>query len=328
MVFPAAEITDQVRPGEDRSVAVAACSVSHHYDEHQALAGVDFTVKRGEIFGLLGPNGGGKTTLFRLMATLLPVQNGSIQLLGLDVSRQAAAIRRHIGVTFQSPSVDPKLTVGENLRYQSHLYGLAGRAATSRIDDLVQQLGLADRVRQRVEELSGGLKRRVEIAKSLLHRPSLLLLDEPSTGLDPGARLDLWEYLGRLRRDQQMTILVTTHLLDEAERCGRLAILDRGRLVALGTPEVLRRSVGGDCLTIRASDPDGLLRRISAQFSVLPRRMGAEIRIEHDAGHELLRDLVIAFPGEILAVSLAKPTLEDVFIARTGHRFWEGSVEE
>lgn len=307
--------------------AVVVRDASFRYGNREALAGVEFVVERGEIFGLLGPNGGGKTTLFRLLATLLPIQSGEVTLLGYDVASQSQMVRRRIGVTFQSPSIDGKLTVGENLRHQAHLYGLLGREASRRIDELVGQLGLADRVNQLAGSLSGGLKRRVEIAKSLLHRPELLLLDEPSTGLDPGARHDLWAYLTQLREMRHVTVLVTTHLMDEAERCDRLAILDRGRFVALGTPEELRRSVGGDCLTIQSANPGELAQRITAQFGVSSRRVGDALRIEREAGHELLRDLVAAFPSEITAISLAKPTLEDVFIARTGHRFWDAEGE-
>lgn len=307
--------------------AVVVRDVGFRYGAREALVGVGFSVERGEIFALLGPNGGGKTTLFRLLATLLPMQAGEVRLLGCDVASQAQAVRRRIGVTFQSPSVDGKLTVAENLRHQAHLYGLFGREVAARIEELVGQLGLADRLRQTVGSLSGGLKRRVEIAKSLLHRPGLLLLDEPSTGLDPGARHDLWAYLTRLREERGVTVLVTTHLMDEAERCDRLGILDRGRLVVLGTPDELRLSVGGDCLTIQSGDPSGLAERIASRFGVTPLRIGDTLRIERESGHELLRDLVAAFPAEITAVSLAKPTLEDVFIARTGHRFWEEKEE-
>ena len=318
---------DDETPVALNGLAVEVRDVGFRYGDREALTGVGFLVEHGQIFGLLGPNGGGKTTLFRLMATLLPMQSGEVMLLGCDVASQAQAVRRRIGVTFQSPSVDGKLTVAENLRHQAHLYGLFGREAALRIDELVGQLGLADRVRQTVGSLSGGLKRRVEIAKSLLHRPGLLLLDEPSTGLDPGARHDLWAYLTRLREERCVTILVTTHLMDEAERCDRLGILDRGRLVALGTPDELRQSVGGDCLTIQSDDPSELAERIASRFGVAPVRIGDSLRIEREAGHELLRDLVAAFPAEITAVSLAKPTLEDVFIARTGHRFWEMKEE-
>lgn len=323
------QLTSEIgEPADGGSAAVVVRDLVYHYGSHQALNGVSFTVSDGEIYGLLGPNGGGKTTLFRLMATLLSVQAGSVRLLGFDVATQQAAVRSRIGVTFQSPSVDGKLTVGENLWHQAHLYGLAGRTARERIASLVEPLGLSDRIGQRVDALSGGLKRRVEIAKSLLHQPQLLLLDEPSTGLDPGARHDLWEYLGRLGREQQVTILVTTHLMEEAERCDRLGILHQGQLVAEGTPEELRTSVGGDCLTIRSAHPDELSSRISDRFGMVPKRFDRDLRIEHEAGHELLRDLVAAFPEEISAVSLSKPTLEDVFIARTGHRFWDATEPE
>lgn len=305
------------------SAAVRVCGLHHRYGDREALCGIDFSVATAQIFGLLGPNGGGKSTLFRLLATLLPIQAGSIELLDLDVATHAASVRQLIGVTFQSPSVDGKLTVAENLRYQANLYGLSGRAAATRIDEMLGRLGLADRSRDRVDTLSGGLKRRVEVAKSLLHRPRILLLDEPSTGLDPGARHDLWQYLIRLRHDEGTTILVTTHLMEEAERCDRLGILDRGHIVAMGTPDELRLSVGGDCLTIQSKQPAALADQIASQFQITARRIGDALRIEHEAGHELLRDIVAAFPGEITAISLAKPTLEDVFIVRTGHRFWE-----
>ena len=310
---------------DDRS-AVAICDVGHHYGDRQALAGVSFSVQPGEIFGLLGPNGGGKSTLFRLMATLLPVQSGKVEILGCDVQAHQAAVRSRIGVTFQSPSLDGKLTVRENLRHQAHLYGLYGSRARLRISELTDRFGLAGHFLQRVDTLSGGLKRRVEIAKSLLHAPSLLLLDEPSTGLDPGARRVLWSLLQELRDEQQVTILVTTHLMDEAERCGRVAILDRGRLVTIGAPETLRQTVGGDCLRILAPKPEDLARRIVDQFGLASSLVDQELRIEHPAGHEVLRDLVVAFP-EITSIVLSKPTLEDVFIARTGHRFEEEDSE-
>lgn len=289
-----------------------------------ALENVSFDVAPGEIFGLLGPNGGGKTTLFRILSTTLPVQEGAARVMQHDVASRPDAVRSVIGVTFQSPSLDPKLTVSENLTYQGHLYGLTGTTLKERSADLVQKLGLADRTRDIAETLSGGLKRRVEIAKSLLHEPQVLLLDEPSTGLDPGARHDLWRYLNRLREEAGVTILVTTHLMEEAERCDRLGILDRGKLVALGTPGELQASVGGDCVTIepveKASD---LPQRLQERFGVDVQSFSGILRIEREAGHELVRDVVAAFPEDIKAVSFGKPTLEDVFIQRTGHRFWD-----
>ncbi|HEX6987694.1 MAG TPA: ABC transporter ATP-binding protein, partial [Planctomycetaceae bacterium] len=245
--------------------AVAVENVGFRYGDRRALAGVSFDVRPGEIFGLLGPNGGGKTTLFRLLCTLLPFQEGKASVAGFDVATEPSGVRRSIGVTFQSPSLDGKLTVGENLRAHGQLYGLFGGELRERVARLAGRLGISDRMRDKAETLSGGLKRRAEIAKGLLHDPTVLLLDEPSTGLDPGARHDLWRLLAELR-DAGMTVLVTTHLMEEADRCDRLAILNRGEVVALGTPDELRASVGGDCLTIRGSRPEWLAERIGEAF--------------------------------------------------------------
>jgi ABC-2 type transport system ATP-binding protein len=308
------------------TAAISIAGLSHRYGNLKALGDVTFDVGRGEVFGLLGPNGGGKTTLFRILGTLLPVQEGRVHLLDIDVAREPSRIRQTIGVTFQSPSLDRKLTVRENLVTQGHLYGLSGRTLTERIETLLARLGLTDRARDRVESLSGGLARRVEIAKGLLHDPRVLLLDEPSTGLDPGARLDLWRYLHLLRDEAGVTVLVTTHLMEEAERCDRLAILDRGRLVALGSPSELRESIGGDCLAINTANPEDLARRITQRFAVAPRLIGPQLRIETSSGHELLGRLVETFGAEIASIALGKPTLEDVFIQRTGHKFWDDST--
>jgi ABC-2 type transport system ATP-binding protein len=313
--------------------AIEVRGLCHRYGERRALDGVEFAVESGTIFGLLGPNGGGKTTLFRILSTLLPIQTGSADVLGFDLARRPNEIRRRIGVTFQSPSIDPKLTVGENLKHQGHLYGLSGRILGQRIDLLSGKLGLKERLSDRAETLSGGLKRRVEIAKGLLHRPQALLLDEPSTGLDPGARHDLWRYLRGLKEEEGVTVLVTTHLMEEAERCDRLGILDQGRLVALDTPHALRATLGGDYVTVHCDSPDVLGERIRERFGVTPQRIGGALRIGgvvptgKGRGHEFVRDLVEAFPDEVETVSLGKPTLEDVFIERTGHRFWDEEAE-
>lgn len=304
--------------------AITVEGLTHRYGDQRALNDVNFAVRTQEIFGLLGPNGGGKTTLFRVLSTLLPLQEGRADVLGCDVRTQPESVRFLIGVTFQSPSLDPKLTVRENLVHQAHLYGLSGRDMRARIGRQLQRLGLTDRANDRTESLSGGLKRRVEIAKGLLHDPQLLLLDEPSTGLDPGARHDLWQYLRQLRDESGVTVLVTTHLMEEAERCDRLGILNAGELVALGTPAELRASVGGDCLTIHCENPETLAGEIQKRFGVTAQRIDDFLRIERDRGHELLREIVDACGEQVTSVSLGKPTLEDVFIQRTGHRFWEG----
>ncbi|MBA4018853.1 MAG: ABC transporter ATP-binding protein [Pirellula sp.] len=301
--------------------AVEIAQVTHRYGTRTALDGVEFTVASGEIFALLGPNGGGKTTLFRLLSTLIPLQAGAIRLLGFDVARDTHAARRSMGVVFQAPSLDKKLTVTENLIHQGHLYGLSGHALRERVDEMLARLRLSDRRDDRVETLSGGLRRRVELAKGMLHEPRVLVLDEPSTGLDPGARSDLWEYLRLIRKEQGVTILLTTHLLEEAEKADRLAILDRGKLVALDTPDNLRATVGGDTLSLESDEPEALVAGIRERFGWEARRFDDVVRLEQPEGHRLVAQLVEAFPGRIKAITLGKPTLEDVFIARTGHRF-------
>jgi ABC-2 type transport system ATP-binding protein len=307
--------------------AVETTGLEHRYGERRALAGLSLTIDRGEIFVFLGPNGGGKTTLFRLLSTLIPIQQGEARILGFDLRRQAQAVRERIGVVFQAPSLDKKLSVAENLMHQGHLYGLTGRGLQSRQDEMLARLGLGDRRRDRVETLSGGLRRRVELAKGMLHRPRLLLLDEPSTGLDPGARSDLWDYLQQVRRDEGVTIVLTTHLLEEADKADRIAILSEGALVALDTPDALKATVGGDSITIQTEEPDSLAAAISERFGCPASVLDGAVRLEQRDGHEWIARLVEAFPGRIDAITLGKPTLEDVFIDRTGHRFWREREE-
>jgi ABC-2 type transport system ATP-binding protein len=305
------------------SPAIDVSRVEYHYDRRRALDDLSLSVAQGEIFAFLGPNGGGKTTLFRLLSTLIPLQGGEVTILSYDLRRQIAAIRSAIGVVFQAPSLDKKLTVRENIRCQGHLYGLAGALLREREAEMLDRLGLAERAAERVETLSGGLRRRVELAKGLIHRPRLLLLDEPSTGLDPGARSDLWTYLRTLCDEHGVTVVLTTHLLEEADKADRIAILHEGRLVALDAPDALRSTVGGDSITIRSSDPARLAAAIAERFGCEPRILDGSLRLEQPEGHQWIARLVEAFPGQIESVAFGKPTLEDVFIARTGHRFWQ-----
>jgi ABC-2 type transport system ATP-binding protein len=294
----------------------------HSYGERVALDGVSFEVAEGEVFGVLGPNGGGKTTMFRILSTLLPVAPGHVEIAGVDAGRDLASVRRAIGVVFQSPSLDVKLTVRENLVCHGHLYGYSGAELERRIDAGLGALSLTDRRNDYVETLSGGLKRRVELAKGLLSEPRILILDEPSTGLDPGARRDLWDYVLGLRRERGTTILVTTHLMDEAERCDRLAILDRGRIVAIDTADALRHRIGGDVLTIRSSDAEALRGRIEARWGIAATCIDGSVRIEHPNARGLLREIYEAFPDDVESIQLARPTLEDVFVHETGHQLW------
>ena len=303
--------------------AIRTAQLVHHYGTRRALAGLDLEIATGELFAVLGPNGGGKTTLFRLLSTLIPIQQGTVEILGFDAARQANDVRRQLGVVFQAPSLDKKLTVRENLRLHGPLVGLWGAALRAAEGELLERLRLTDRSDDLVETLSGGLRRRVELAKGLLHRPPVLLLDEPSTGLDPGARADLWQYLHELRAAHGTTIVVTTHLLEEADRVDRLAILHRGELVALDTPDRLRNTVGGDSITIETSAAEQLIADIQARLGRTASLVDGRVRLEEPDGHRLVPQLMEALPGRIQSVTLGRPTLEDVFIARTGHRLFQ-----
>ena len=293
-------------------------NLTHRYGSRLALSNVSFEVKTGEIFGLLGPNGGGKSTLFRILSTMMVPSEGRAEVAGHDVAREPAAVRRSIGVVFQTQSLDKALTVAENLRSQGHLYGLSGPKLRDRMEQVMNRLGLADRRDDIVETLSGGLKRRVEIAKGLLHRPVVLLMDEASTGLDPGARRELWQYVEELRGQEGVTILLTTHILDEADRCDRLALLHQGHVVAEGTPAHLRSRIGGDVVVLEAADAPALGRQIETRFALEPTVMDGVVRVEISNGHRFITEVVEAFPGAIQSVGLHKPTLEDVFVRETG----------
>jgi ABC-2 type transport system ATP-binding protein len=306
----------------DASAIISVENLIHRYETRTALDGVSFQVRPAELFGLLGPNGSGKTTLFRILSTLMVPTAGRAVIREFDVAKEPASVRRQIGVVFQAQSVDPKLTAYENLWHQGHLYGLRGSGLKSRIKEILSRVGLADRAKEYVETFSGGMQRRIELAKGLLHHPSVLLLDEPTTGLDPGARRDLWQYLQILRDEERVSVIVTTHLMEEAERCDRLAILNEGKLVALGTPAELKKEIGGDVILLDARDPESLARRIQLKFNVEASVMEGQVRLEMENGHRFIAEVVEAFPGEIQAVSVSKPSLEDVFIHRTGHRFW------
>ncbi len=304
---------------------IALHALTHDYGTRVALDHLSFAVHPAEIFGLLGPNGSGKTTLFRILSTLMVPSGGDARIQGFDVAREPNRVRQQIGIVFQARSLDIKLTVEENLRHAGHLYGLSGKHLTARIADVLARVALSDRAKDYVETLSGGMQRRVELAKGLIHSPSVLLLDEPSTGLDPGARRDLWQYLRTLRDEDGVTVLVTTHLMEEAEHCDRLAILSEGKLVALGSPAELKSAIGGDVVLFETKSEhaaQSLAARMAGRFGIEPVVMGATVRLEREGGHRFLTEAVEAFPGEIESVSVSKPSLEDVFIQRTGHRFW------
>ena len=312
------------------SNAIVARDLVKSYGDRRALDGISLEVRRGELFCLLGPNGGGKSTLFRILATLSLPDAGTADIGGHDVVTEAHAVRSRLGVVFQSPSLDGKLTILENLRCGGALYGLKGSELESRIAEAAKALNLTDRMGDIVETLSGGLQRRAEIAKCLLIRPEVLLLDEPSTGLDPGARIDLWAALESLRAEHGVTALCTTHLMEEAARADRVGIVSNGRLVALGTPSELTSAIGGDVISLgvaKLTGADHLAEKITAQTGIPATVVEGEVRLEHHEPYALAARIATAFPTEITSLRIARPTLEDVFIARTGHLFADQNVE-
>ncbi len=317
---------------EAPAVDVSGCSFS--YGKTRALDDVSFQVPHSSIFGLLGPNGSGKTTLFRILSTLLLPDGGAARLFGIDVAKDPIEARRQVGIVFQSQSLDRRLTVEENLTHQGHMHGLWGASLAARIRDLLEKVGLGDRRKDRVDKLSGGLRRRADLAKGLLHSPRLLLLDEPSTGVDPVARLSFWRYLEDLRGSEGVTALLTTHLLEEADSCDRLAILDHGRLIREGSPDELKAEIGGEVVTLASSSPAEVASALADEFAVGDARVsGREVRFEHSEGSMWAARLMDRFGSRIESVKVSRPSLEDVFLRHAGHGFdsegssWNGATQ-
>jgi ABC-2 type transport system ATP-binding protein len=302
-------------------VIIAVEQVSHSYGKQPALKGLSLHSNARDVFGILGPNGGGKSTLFKILSTLLIPNEGQVEVCGFNARKLPHEIRRRIGVVFQSNSLDKQLTVEENLVAQGHLYGLSGVALDQRLRECLGRLGLYDRRRDLVKTLSGGLARRVEIAKALLHRPQVVLMDEPSTGLDPAARRELWTFIDGLRQDHGLTVLLTTHLLDEAERCDRLMLIHQGLRVAEGSPAELKSIIGGEVVEFEPTGaPADLARAVSEAFAVKAVCHDGHVRVETAAAHRLAAEAVERLPGRIRGVHFHQPTLEDVFLLLTGAR--------
>ena len=312
-----------------KEAAIEISGLTYRYGDRTAVQDLHLTVGRGQIFGLLGPNGGGKTTTFNAITTRFRLPAGVVRVAGFDVALDACHVRRRIGVVFQSPALDLKLTVTENLRHHGHLYGLAGKELGDRIERTLRLVGLADRAGELVEQLSGGMRRRVEIAKVLLHEPEILIMDEPTTGLDPAARATIWQHLRQLRNQRGVTILLTTHLFDDAERCDRIAILDRGRLVADGTPDELKAAVGGEVLIVEAEELDDLASRMERDFAELRISIIRDhIRAEHPSVHALVPQLMESYGSLIRSLRIGRPTLADAFYKFTGHEFDDAEAGE
>ena len=288
-----------------------------------AVDHVSFTVEKGEIFGFLGPNGAGKSTTISMLATILTPSGGDATISGFSIRRQRDAVRHSIGMVFQDASLDNRLTAEENLRFHARLYGVPKDDYRRRMEEVLRLVDLWDRKRDIVETFSGGMKRRLEIARGLIHYPDVLFLDEPTIGLDPQTRALLWDYVLKLKHDRAMTIFMTTHYMDEAEYCDRIAIMDRGKIVALDTPANLKRQLGGDIVRIESSQNDALRKELEHKLGTPVRQEGNALQFEVADGAKFLPRLLQEVRTKVEAVELRKPTLDDVFLSLTGRNIRE-----
>ncbi len=313
--------------------AIEVKELVRDFGDFRAVNDISFGVLESEIFGFLGPNGAGKTTTINVLCTLLRPSAGSARVNGYDVSSQQAEVRNSIGLIFQDPSLDEELTAYENLRFHAMMYDIARDDFLRRSDELMAMVDLTDKSRDQVRTFSGGMKRRLEIARGLLHRPRVLFLDEPTLGLDPQTRRHIWQYLHRLREQRDVTMFMTTHYMDEAENCNRIGIIDHGKIVAIDTPAKLKERVGGDLVTLRTSDNEAAGQRLREAHGV-ETRIGPEgqLIVETERGDQFIPKVIETFsngkrPIEVHSVNLRQPTLEDVFIKLTGHAIREEEVD-
>ncbi|MBI5043832.1 MAG: ATP-binding cassette domain-containing protein [Nitrospirae bacterium] len=292
-----------------------------------AVKDVSFNVKRGELFGFLGPNGAGKTTTINILCTLLTPTSGRALLNSFDVVSNPNEVRQSIGLVFQEPSLDEKLTAMENLEFHAMLYNVPKAVRNERIKYMLEMVGLYDRKDDLVNTFSGGMKRRLEIARGLLHYPKILFLDEPTLGLDPQTRSHIWEYIHQLRKKEDITIFLTTHYMGEAENCDRVAIIDYGEIIAIDSPFDLKKEIGGDVITVVAEDRDKAKKTIEMEYNVAVINNDEGLHFEVENGETFLPRFIKKADFKILSISLRRPTLEDVFIRLTGRHIREESAE-
>jgi ABC-2 type transport system ATP-binding protein len=308
--------------------AVEVRQLRKSYGQIEAVRGIDLTVEQGEIFGFLGPNGAGKTTTISILCTLVRKTAGEARIAGVEVDEDPSEIRRRIGLVFQDPSLDDQLTARENLELHGQIYGVPGALRKQRIDELLQVVELTDRASSLVRTFSGGMKRRLEIARGVLHHPQVLFLDEPTLGLDPQTRKHIWEYLHALRKREGITLFMTTHYMDEAEFCDRIAIIDRGVIAALGTPDALKGKVGGDVITVTTEDSKAAATEITERYALTPLVDNGSLRLEVPDGAAFLPRLVRELTVAVKTVALSRPCLDDVFLKLTGHAIREEGASE
>ena len=316
--------------GQHPPVAIDVAGLTKSYGEIEAVRGIDFTVPVGETFGFLGPNGAGKSTTIKILCTLALPTSGSATVAGHDVTRERDAVRRNIGLVFQDTTLDNYLTGAQNLRFHADLYGVPAAAVAPRMRQVMEMVGLWDRRDSLVMTYSGGMQRRLEIARGLLHAPRVLFLDEPTVGLDPQTRTSIWQYINDLRRREAITMFLTTHYMDEAEHCDRIAIIDQGQIVVVDTPEALKASVGRDRVQLHTVDDDAAMIALRDDFDLEVTMSEGAVTFYVTAGETFVPRLFAELSVGISSVSIARPTLDDVFMTYTGRtiRDAEASASE
>ena len=303
-------------------------SLVKRYGKLEAVKGVSFAVREGEIFGFLGPNGAGKTTTINVLCTLLRPTSGSATVNGYDVRKQRNEVRRSIGLVFQDTTLDDYLTAEQNLLFHSYAYGVPRNIRQDRMKELLTLVDLWDRRKSKTRTYSGGMKRRLEIARGLIHHPRVLFLDEPTLGLDPQTRRYIWDYVKDIRRRENLTIFLTTHYMDEAEHCDRIAVIDHGEIVAMDTTDRLKDGVGGDVVTLRTADNDEAVAELTERWSLAPQVQDGLVTFSVPRGEEFLPEFVRGFRSGLLSIGVRRPTLDDVFIKLTGRAIRDEEVDE
>jgi ABC-2 type transport system ATP-binding protein len=308
--------------------AIEVRDLARRFGSVEAVKGVSFDVEETEIFGFLGPNGAGKTTTINMLCTLLRPSAGRATVNGFDVVEERSEVRRSIGLVFQQPTLDEYLSADRNLRFHGYAYALPSEVRERRMTELLEMVELSDRRSGPVRTYSGGMKRRLEIARGLLHHPRVLFLDEPTLGLDPQTRRHIWDYLRSLREREGLTIFLTTHYMDEAEFSSRIAVIDHGQIVALDTPDGLKRAVGGDLVTFSTDDPERGASEVRERYGVEPVTSDGTVRFHVEGGESFLPEFVRSFSQPMTSVALRRPTLDDVFLQLTGHEIRDEEVSD
>ena len=306
------------QPGHGRGTAISVSELAKRYGDIEAVRGIDFEVARGETFGFLGPNGAGKSTTISILCTLIKPTSGKAMVAGHDVVTERDTVRRNIGLVFQDTTLDSYLTAEQNLRFHADLYGVPKAAVGPRMRQVLEMVGLWDRRESLVRTYSGGMQRRLEIARGLLHAPHVLFLDEPTVGLDPQTRSSIWRYINELKQREDITIFLTTHYMDEAEHCDRIAIIDHGKIVAIDTPEALKASVGRDRVQISTADDRAAVAELAERFGIEAAMHEGLVTFSVESGEEFVPRLFAELDVAIRSVSVARPSLDDVFMSYTG----------